>query len=84
MYLGDDKACKVVKKGKVLIKLQNGNQWIKKSDVFEMFKQWKALVQNKIGKKVKCLKSDNGGEYYNKEFENYCAYNGIYREKSTP
>ena len=24
VYLGDDKACKVVKKGKVLIKLQNG------------------------------------------------------------
>ena len=28
VYLGDDKACKVVRKGKALIKLQNKNQWM--------------------------------------------------------
>jgi hypothetical protein len=34
----------------------------KKLDVFETFKKWKALVENKIGKMTKCLRLDNGGE----------------------
>ena len=48
-----------------------------------MFKKWKSLAESERGKKVKCFKSDNGGEYHIKEFENYCAYNGIHREKTT-
>ena len=35
----------------------------KKYDVFNTFKKWKALVENEIGKKLKCLRSDKGGEY---------------------
>ena len=31
-----------------------------KSDVFETFKKWKAMVKIEIGLKVKCLRSDNG------------------------
>nr|KYP73799.1 Retrovirus-related Pol polyprotein from transposon TNT 1-94 [Cajanus cajan] len=34
-----------------------------KSEVFNTFKKWKAAVKNETGLKVKCLKSDNGGEY---------------------
>ena len=33
-----------------------------KSDVFETFKKWKAMVETNAGLKVKCLRSDNGGE----------------------
>ena len=33
-----------------------------KSDVFETFKKWKAMVEKETGLKVKCLRSDNGGE----------------------
>ena len=33
-----------------------------KFDVFITFKKWKCLVENEIGKKIKCLKYDNGGE----------------------
>jgi len=33
-----------------------------KSDVFDTFKKWKALVENETGKRLKCLRSDNGGE----------------------
>ena len=33
-----------------------------KSNVFATFKKWKALVENEIGKILKCLRSDNGGE----------------------
>ena len=34
----------------------------KNYDVFNTFKKWKALVENETGKKLKCLRSDNGGE----------------------
>ena len=33
-----------------------------KSDVFATFKKWKAEVENQINLKIKCLRSDNGGE----------------------
>lgn len=39
------------------------------------------MVENEIGKRLKCLKSDNEGEYCSKEFENYYSYNGIRRWK---
>jgi hypothetical protein len=54
----------------------------KKSDVFYTFKKWKALVENETGKRLKCLRSDNGGEYCSKEFDDYCSYHGIRREKT--
>jgi hypothetical protein len=53
----------------------------KKYDVFDTFKKWKALVENEIGNRLKCLRSENGGEYCNKEFDDYCSYHGIHREK---
>ena len=53
----------------------------KKSDVFATFKKWKYLVENEIGRRLKCLISDNGGGYCNKEFDNYYSYHGICREK---
>jgi transposase InsO family protein len=56
----------------------------KKYDVFDTFKKWKALVENKIGKRLKCLISDNGGEYCSKEFDDYCSYHGIHKEKIVP
>lgn len=47
------------------------NTWLylmrHKSQVFEMFKLWKAQVERQRGKKVKCLRTDNGGEYTSKE-----------------
>jgi hypothetical protein len=40
------------------------------------------LVEKETGKWLKCLRLDNGGEYYNKEFDNYFSYHGIHREKT--
>jgi len=40
-----------------------------KSDVFEAFKKWKAMVENETGLKIKKLRSDNGGEYEDNEFK---------------
>jgi hypothetical protein len=33
-----------------------------KCDVFDTFKKWKSLVENERGKRLKCLRSENGGE----------------------
>eukprot|EP00253_Pinus_taeda_P009048 PITA_09048 len=55
-----------------------------KSDVFDTFKKWKALVENETGKRLKCRRLDNGGEYCSKEFDRYCSENGIRREKTVP
>jgi hypothetical protein len=52
-----------------------------KNDVFDTFNKWKALVENEIGKMFKCMRLENGGEYYSKEFDNYCSHYGICREK---
>eukprot|EP00253_Pinus_taeda_P026116 PITA_26116 len=42
------------------------NTWIyflkKKSEVFDRFKEFKALVENQTEKKIKVLRTDNGGE----------------------
>ena len=55
-----------------------------KYDVFDTFKKCKTLVENEIGKILKCLRSYNGGEYCSKEFADYCSYHGIRREKTVP
>ena len=41
----------------------------KKSEVFDRFKEFKALVENQTEKKIKVLRTDNGGEFSKKEFE---------------
>ena len=48
-----------------------------KSDVFATFKKWKSEVENQSGLKVKCLRSNNGGEYDKSEFKAFCASEGI-------
>ena len=56
----------------------------KKSEVFDRFKEFKALVENQIEKKIKVLRTDNGGEFCSKEFEEFCKKCGITRQKTTP
>ncbi|KAJ0916719.1 putative RNA-directed DNA polymerase [Helianthus annuus] len=55
-----------------------------KSAVFDAFKIWKSDVENETNLKVKCLKSDNGGEYISKQFTDYCAKEGIKMIKTVP
>ncbi|CAH9125759.1 unnamed protein product [Cuscuta epithymum] len=55
-----------------------------KSDVFNTFKKFKATVENETNLKIKCLKSDNGGEYSSTEFVEYCAEQGIRMLKTVP
>lgn len=41
----------------------------RKVDIFNIFKHFKAMVENKIDKSIKCLRNDNGGEFTSLEFE---------------
>jgi transposase InsO family protein len=42
-----------------------------KSEVFKRFQEFKALVENQTGKKIKVLRLDNGGEYTSMEFAEF-------------
>jgi hypothetical protein len=64
------------------------NTWIdflrKKYEVFDKFKEFKALVENQTEKKIKVLRTHNGGEFYGNEFEEFCKKCCIARQKTTP
>ena len=47
------------------------------------FQEFQARVERETGKKLKCVGSDNGGEYRG-PFENYCKAQGIKLEKTVP
>ena len=53
-----------------------------KYEVLEKFKNWKTFVENQTDLKVKALRTDNGLEYCNKLFEEFCKKNGIQRHKT--
>ena len=61
----------------------SSNTWIyflrKKSEVFDRFKEFKALVENQTKKRIKVLRTDNGGEFCGNEFEELCKKYGIER-----
>lgn len=51
-----------------------------KDQVFERFQHWKALVEKSSGKKLKTLRTDNGGEYTSTKFETYLRSEGVRHE----
>lgn len=51
-----------------------------KSEVFGKFKIFKQEVERQTGKKIKILRSDNGREYINNQFDSYLQDNGILRQ----
>jgi len=44
----------------------------KESNVFEKFKEFKYLMESHTYKKIKVLRTDNGGEFCGKDFEYFC------------
>lgn len=55
-----------------------------KSEAFDAFKSFRALVENGRDKKIMTLRTDNGGEFTSKEFTRYCEEGGIQRHFSAP
>ena len=57
----------------------------KESDeVLDRFQEFRALVENQSRKKIKVLRSDNGGEYTSDGFVDFCSEPGIKREFTVP
>ena len=54
-----------------------------KAEVFSHFKEFKAMVELQTGKKIKILRTDNGGEFCSNVFDTFCKDCGIKREKTT-
>ena len=42
-----------------------------KSETFSKFKEFKEIVEGEVGKKICCIRTDNGGEYTSNEFSQY-------------
>ena len=55
-----------------------------KSDTFEKFKEYRAEVENQLGKSIKILRSDRGGEYLDRDFEEFLVEHGIVSQLTAP
>ena len=53
-----------------------------KNEAFRKFKEWKILVENQTGNKVKKLRTCNGLEFCNREFNECCTNNGITKHRA--
>ncbi|KAM2036667.1 hypothetical protein ACFX16_039588 [Malus domestica] len=53
-----------------------------KSEAFTCFQKFKAMTELQSGMKVKCVRSDRGGEFLSNEFKQYCDTEGIQRQLS--
>lgn len=62
-------ACKHTNHGRFVLKY--------KDQAFAKFKEWLIEIENKTGKSLKYLRSDNGIEFLSDEFNNYCKEKGV-------
>ncbi|KAJ0795409.1 putative RNA-directed DNA polymerase [Helianthus annuus] len=54
-----------------------------KSEALVKFKEFKKLVENQVDYKVKCIRTDRGGEYCSHEFQRFLKENGIHHQLTT-
>nr|GEV30559.1 hypothetical protein [Tanacetum cinerariifolium] len=55
-----------------------------KHEVFETFKVFQKEVENQLGKSIKSLRSDRGGEYMSQEFLDHLKDHGIITHRTPP
>ena len=55
-----------------------------KNKTLGKFQEFKALVENQSSRKICTLRSDNGGEYISREFNDFFQKVGIKRELTVP
>ena len=54
-----------------------------KSEAFEVFKQFKVMVEKQSGHYIKILRTDRGREFASNNFLSFCKTNGIKRQFTT-
>ena len=55
-----------------------------KDEALNMFKIYKAEVENQLEKKIKIIRSDRGGEYESTAFSDFCTQHGIVYQTTAP
>jgi len=55
-----------------------------KDEVFDVFRKFKTLVENQSEKKINILRTDGGGQYTSRMFEELCVNHGIDHEVTAP
>ncbi|KAD7477730.1 hypothetical protein E3N88_00866 [Mikania micrantha] len=55
-----------------------------KDQAFGIFREFKQLVENEVGTKLKTLRTDRGGEFTSSEFNSFCKEHGIARQLTAP
>lgn len=55
-----------------------------KNEVLSKFKEFEKTLSNECGQSITKLRTDNGGEYISKEFEEYLKAQGIHHEMTVP
>ncbi|RDY06570.1 hypothetical protein CR513_09415, partial [Mucuna pruriens] len=79
-----EKGLNCLDKKDMLPRLKNASSLKESKDqVLEKFKHFHSLVERQLGKKVKCIRSNNGGQYCG-PFDVYCKQQSIKHEKTPP
>ena len=55
-----------------------------KSDVVDTFIGYKSMKKNQLSAKIKCIRTDNSGEYINNHFAEVCRKTGIVNQATVP
>ena len=55
-----------------------------KDEVLDIFLTWKKMIETQTGRRIKKLRSDNGGEYTSDPFFEVCQNAGIVRHFTVP
>ena len=53
-----------------------------KDDVFDVFVDWKTMIEKITGKSIKTLRTDNSLEFVDKKLNQYCTKEGILRHRT--
>jgi transposase InsO family protein len=52
-----------------------------KDEALNCFKTYKTEVEKQLEKKIKCFRSDHGGEYFSNDFDLFCVEHGVIYER---
>ena len=55
-----------------------------KSEALEQFKRFKSMAEPEKGVKIKCIRSDRGGEFTFEDFKELCDKSGIKKQLTAP